>query len=164
MNPLFRAGLRVAMAVAAADWLSKYYVLRVLRLPEVQSIAILPFLDLTMVWNRGISFGLFPADGAYGRAVLIGFAGALSIVLAIWLWRSKNLLEAAALGAILGGALGNIYDRFVFGAVADFFDFHLMGYHWYVFNVADAAISIGVVLLLAGSFLITGKPDKSNKT
>lgn len=156
-----RAGVRVAMAVAAVDWFSKYYVLEVVNLPARRNIQILPFLDLTMVWNKGISFGLLQADGFYGWLALLAFASLLSVALGVWLWRSKSLLEAVALGAILGGALGNIYDRVRFGAVADFFDFHLMGYHWYVFNVADAAISIGVAVLLASSFLAAPKASKT---
>lgn len=163
MKPPVRLGLMVALAVGAADWLSKYVVLYVINLPGRQNIPILPFLDLTMVWNRGVSFGMLQADSTYGRMALIGFTLAVSIAVLVWLWRNDDIINAIALGGILGGALGNIYDRLKFGAVADFFDFHLMGYHWYVFNVADAGISVGVTLLLIRTFWIGEDVNKADK-
>lgn len=162
MKSPFRLGLAVAVVVAVADWLSKYALLYVVNLPERQSIPILPFFDLTMVWNRGVSFGMMQTDGGYGRFALILFTGAIVVALLIWLWRCRRTLEAVALGGIIGGALGNIYDRLVYGAVADFFDFHLMGYHWYVFNLADAAISIGVGLLMLASVWPPASPGKAD--
>ncbi|MSP43809.1 MAG: signal peptidase II [Alphaproteobacteria bacterium] len=158
MTSAVRLGLLAALGVAIADWLSKYYVLNIINLPARQNIQILPFFDLNMVWNRGVSFGMLQADSVLARWGLIGFTVAITLGVLAWLWRNNDCLNALALGAILGGALGNIHDRLIYGAVADFFDFHLMDAHWYVFNVADAAISIGVALLLIRSFLI---PDKS---
>lgn len=147
-----RLGLVMAALVAAADQASKYVILYVLNLPEHGSAVILPFLDLTMVWNRGISYGWLQTGGAAGRWLLVGFTGIICAVLGVWMMRQPRVLSAVALGAILGGALGNLYDRIIYGAVADFLDFHFFGYHWYVFNIADAAISIGAVLLLTGAF------------
>ena len=152
--------MSIALLVAAADWISKYAVLYWIDLPARQNIPILPFFDLTMVWNRGISFGMLQSDGVYGRALLLLFTGLIVIAMMFWLWRSQRILEAAALGAIIGGAAGNIHDRVVYGAVADFFDFHLMGWHWYVFNIADAAICVGAALLLVSSFRA---PEQSSK-
>ncbi|MFZ5931316.1 MAG: signal peptidase II [Pseudomonadota bacterium] len=163
MKPLVRLGLTVALGIGAADWLSKYIVLYVINLPARQNIPILPFLDLTMVWNRGVSFGMLQADSPYGRMALIGFTLAISLSVLVWLWRNDDILSAIALGGILGGALGNIYDRLVYGAVADFFDFHLMGYHWYVFNLADAGISVGVTLLLIRTFWIGDAANEADK-
>ena len=163
MKPPVRLGLTVALGVAAADWLSKYVVLYLINLPARQNIPVLPFFDLTMVWNRGVSFGLLQADGPYGRLALIGFTLAISISVLVWLWRNDDILSAIALGGVLGGALGNIYDRLVYGAVADFFDFHLMGYHWYVFNLADAGISVGVTLLLIRTFWIGDAANEADK-
>ncbi|MDP1670801.1 MAG: signal peptidase II [Alphaproteobacteria bacterium] len=158
-----RLGLTVALGVALADWLSKYAVLYLINLPARQNIPILPFLDLTMVWNRGVSFGMLQTDSGYGRAALIGFTLAISIAVLVWLWRNHDILNATALGGILGGALGNIYDRLVYGAVADFFDFHVLGYHWYVFNVADAGISVGVILLLIRAFWVGDEVNEADK-
>ena len=111
----------------------------------------------------GVSFGMLQADSPYGRMALIGFTLAISISVLVWLWRNDDILSAIALGGILGGALGNIYDRLVYGAVADFFDFHLMGYHWYVFNLADAGISVGVTLLLIRTFWIGDAANEADK-
>lgn len=158
-----RLGLMVALGAAIADRLSKYAILYLIDLPERQNIQILPFFDLTMVWNRGVSFGMLAADGLTGRLALTGFTLAISLGVLLWLWRNDDILSAIALGGILGGALGNIYDRLMYGAVADFFDFHLLGYHWYVFNVADAAISIGVTLLLIRTFQTGEAANKADK-
>lgn len=163
MKPPVRLGLTVALGVAAADWLSKYVVLYLINLPTRQNIPVLPFFDLTMVWNRGVSFGMLQADSPYGWLALIGFTLAISISVLVWLWRNDDILSAIALGGVLGGALGNIYDRLVYGAVADFLDFHLMGYHWYVFNLADAGISVGVTLLLIRTFWIGDAANEADK-
>jgi signal peptidase II len=100
------------------------------------------------MWNTGISYSLFQQATAAGRWALLGVTILATILLGVWLYRTTGRLAAVALGAIIGGALGNAYDRFVYGAVADFCDFHIGGWHWYVFNVADTAICLGVVLLV----------------
>jgi signal peptidase II len=111
-------------------------------------VRVAPFLDLVMVWNPGISYGLFPQGDAAGRLVLIGFAAAAVAGLAVWLARVHGAVGAAGIGLVIGGAVGNAVDRALYGAVADFFAFHAFGYHWYVFNIADAAIVVGVAGLL----------------
>ncbi len=111
-------------------------------------IRMLPVLNLTMVWNQGVSFGLFPADSAAGLWFLIGFSLVVVAGLSVWLWQARDRLVALGIGLVIGGALGNVVDRVRFGAVADFFHFHAFGYDWYVFNVADAAIVVGVAFLL----------------
>jgi len=163
MTSAVRLGLMAALGVAIVDWLSKYVILNIINLPARQNIQILPFFDLSMVWNRGVSFGMLQADSVLARWGLVGFTVAITLGVLVWLWRNDDCLNAVALGAILGGALGNIHDRLIYGAVADFFDFHLMDAHWYVFNVADAAISIGVALLLIRSFLIADKVNEADK-
>lgn len=150
---MLRAGLIVAALVLAADEASKWYMLFALGLPSVGHIplvAIGPFgFDLTMVWNRGVTFGLLAGDSAWSQAVLGGVALVIAGILLRWMARAENRLTALALGAVVGGAIGNVIDRARFGAVADFFDAHAFGWHWYVFNVADAAIVIGVLALVA---------------
>ncbi len=146
-----RLGIVAAALVLAADQASKYWVLEVLRLPEIGSVAVLPVLNLTMVWNQGVTFGLFHQDGALGPWILAGVALAVVVALAMWLRRAETAWVAGALGAIAGGAVGNVIDRVRFGAVVDFLHAHAFGWSWYVFNVADAAIVCGVgVLLLDG--------------
>ncbi len=118
---------------------------------------LLPFLDLALRYNRGVSFSLLSQDGALGAAVLTSFSLGVAVVLAIWLWRTPSKLTAAGLGLIIGGALGNAADRAAYGAVVDFLDLHAFGRHFFVFNVADAAISAGVALLVVESIFADGR-------
>lgn len=144
-----RIGLLAAALVLAADQVSKYWVLHGLDLPELVSVPLLPVLSLTMVWNQGVTFGLLHQEGAWGPFLLAGIALAVVVCLALLMRRTDRTVIAVALGAIMGGALGNVIDRLHYGAVVDFIDAHAWGYHWYVFNVADAAIvcSVGVLIL-----------------
>lgn len=136
----------MALTVIGVDQATKHWILTVVRLPERRHIDVSAIFDLTMVWNYGVSFGLFRADSAFGRWFLVAFAGIIACGLAVWLARSARWLTAVALGLVLGGAIGNLIDRVRFGAVVDFFDFSALYFPW-VFNVADAAISVGVALL-----------------
>jgi lipoprotein signal peptidase len=142
-------GAGAAVLVLAADQASKWWVLNGLDLPAIGSIALLPWLNLTMVWNPGVTFGLLKASGSGWSAPLLGI-GALVVVgvLAVWLARAERVLVAVAIGAIGGGAIGNVIDRLRFGAVVDFIHAHAWGWSWYVFNVADSAIVCGVAALL----------------
>ncbi len=150
---LTRYGVLAALLVLAADQASKAWILYGLRLPELGSIAVLPGLNLTMVWNRGVTFGLLGGFGAAGRVVLAAVAMAVVAALAVWLRRAERLRVALALGAIAGGAIGNVADRVRFGAVADFVHAYAFGWSWYVFNVADAAIVCGVAVLVIDGLL-----------
>ena len=146
-------GALVALAVLAADQASKYWVLNVIHLPDVGQIRLAPVLNLTMVWNRGVTFGMLNGLGASSHVVLAVLALAVVGILAFWLRRADSSVVAAALGAIAGGAVGNVIDRLRFGAVVDFIHAHLGGWSWYVFNVADAAIVCGVAALLLEGLL-----------
>ncbi len=143
-----RWGLLAALLVLVADQASKWWVLDVLRLPERGQVFVLPVLNLTMVWNQGVTFGLFHQNGVWGPWLLAGVALAVVAALAVWLRRAETVLVAASLGAIGGGAVGNVLDRLRFGAVVDFLHAHAFGWSWYVFNVADAAIVCGVGMLV----------------
>jgi lipoprotein signal peptidase len=146
-------GAVVALDILLLDQASKWWILEVYDLPSRVSVELLPFLNLTMVWNRGITFGLFSNDSTLGAALLAAVALAVVVALALWLWRAERLSVALALGAVAGGAVGNIIDRVRFGAVVDFVHLHAYGWSWYVFNVADAAIVCGVAVLLFDSLL-----------
>lgn len=143
-----RWGVLAALLVLAADQASKWWVLEVLRLPERGQVPVLPVLSLTMVWNQGVTFGLFHQEAWWGPWVLAGVALAVVVALCVWLRRAENTLVAISLGVIGGGAVGNIIDRLRFGAVVDFLHAHAFGWSWYVFNVADAAIVCGVGALV----------------
>jgi len=114
-------------------------------------VAVLPFFNLTLVHNTGAAFSFLADAGGWQRVFFIVVSGVVSLVLAVWLWRLPRdaRLLGIALALVLGGALGNLVDRVAYGYVIDFLDFHAAGWHWPAFNVADSAISCGVVLLLA---------------
>lgn len=113
-----------------------------------ESVPFLPCFDLVMVWNPGITFGLFPANSAMGAIALAAFQIVAIAALIWWLWRARKAFLGLCIGLVVGGALGNLIDRLLYGKVADFFHFHLGRFDWYVFNIADAAITVGVCGLL----------------
>ena len=156
------AGLIAALLVLAADQASKDWVVHGLHLPERGSVRLLSVLNLTWVENRGITFGML--NGLGGLAPVLLTAVALGVVLALflWLWRSERMVVAIALGAVAGGAVGNVVDRLRLGYVVDFIHAHAWGWSWYVFNVADAAIVCGVgALVLDG--LLARKPEQGSQ-
>ncbi len=141
-------GALVAAVVFGADQGSKYWILHVLDLPRRIDLRVMPHLDLTMVWNRGVTFGLLTGRGAWDAVILAILALAIVAALAVWLWRSTRIAQAVAIGAIAGGAVGNVLDRLRYGAVVDFIRVHAFGWSWYVFNLGDAAIVCGVAALV----------------
>lgn len=151
-GPFSRFGAIVAVAAFAIDQIHKWWMLYVYEIGARKVVTITPFFDLVLVWNQGISYGLFQQDGELGRYVLIAVMILAVVFLIVWLAGCDSRLGAMALGLVIGGALGNIVDRVIHGAVADFFSFHAFGFHWYVFNLADVAIVAGVGVLLYDSF------------
>jgi len=151
-GPFCRLGLAVAIAAAAVDQASKLWVIFGTDLGTRGSITLLPFLDLVLTWNTGISYGLFPQEGPVGQWALLALKAIAAVLLWVWLARASSRLTAVALGLIIGGAIGNAIDRLAYGAVADFVLLHVttasFNFKWYVFNIADAAIVAGVVGLL----------------
>jgi signal peptidase II len=160
-GPLSPLGLGVAAVTALADQAHKAWMLYVYDIAARGIVRIASFFDLVLVWNRGISYGLFPQESALGRLGLILFAFGASAGLAAWLARVDTKLTAVSIGLIIGGAIGNAIDRILYGAVADFFSLHAFGFQWYVFNIADAAIVAGVVGLLYDS-LVRGHKKAGN--
>lgn len=142
-------GLGFALFIFIADQLLKWIIVGPLNLRAVGNIHILPIFDLTWTENRGVSMGFLTAGSDTERWLLVGFTALIASIVAVWLWRERRLGDTLALGLILGGALGNILDRIRFGFVVDFLDLHFGDWRpFLVFNLADAAISIGVVILL----------------
>lgn len=156
---MLRPGLGLAAAVALADQATKWAAFTGLTglafwdpardpLPRVPGVEVTPFFNLVTVWNFGVSFGMFNRGSDEASWIFALVAAAITAVLVAWLRRAPSLLVAVALGSVIGGAVGNVVDRLRFGAVFDFLDVHVAGWHWPAFNVADAAIAIGVGLLL----------------
>jgi signal peptidase II len=155
MRGVSRQGLAaygLAALVVALDQLSKHWILDVFQLPLRVAVAVAGPLRLTMVWNRGVSFGLLRADADATRWALAAFSIIVSVFLAAWARNASRGLSAVALGLVMGGAIGNVVDRIRFGAVADFIDVSRLWFPW-IFNVADAAITCGIVLLLLDMLL-----------
>ena len=157
----YRLGFGVAALIFALDQLAKWAVTGPLQLREVGQIVLLPIFNLTYTENNGISLGLLNATN---RWMLVGLTGAIAIGVAYWIGKEKNRFDQAALGMVLGGALGNILDRSRFGYVVDFADLHFGAFRpFLVFNVGDAAISIGVAILLLRAFLTRKERTEGEK-
>lgn len=129
-------------------------------------VEITPFFNLVLVWNTGVSFGLFQSGSELGRWLLVGLAAVIAVALLVWLRHERRTAPRLAIWLILAGALGNVLDRLRFGAVVDFLDFHAFGYHWPAFNVADSAIVVGAAILVVDSLLGGGRTlshERNNK-
>jgi len=151
-----------ALLIFVVDQLSKWFVIGPLNLEAVQNIELLPFFDFTWVENRGISLGIAQAQNETHRWILVAVTAAIAVGVAWWIRREEARGDQLALAMVLGGALGNIVDRMRYGYVVDFLDLHFGTFRpFYVFNVGDAAISIGVVILLLRAFLIREDTKKS---
>jgi signal peptidase II len=163
MNVTRGIGLLTAVLVFLIDQGAKYYVTGPLGLNyRDASLTVLPFFDIRFVQNIGVSLGLLPADGALMRWLLVALTGGIAAGVLWWMLRERKLPDVVALGLVLGGALGNILDRVRFGYVVDFADLHFGTWRpFLVFNVADAAITIGVLILLIRALLVREKPRTS---
>ena len=150
----FRLGALLALVTLALDQATKLYLLFGYDLPLKEPLVFAPFLELIVVWNRGISYGLFQQDSEFGRWALLGISLVAAIGLSVWMAKTPSRLLAASLGLIIGGAVGNAIDRVAYGAVFDFVHFHVGSFSWYVFNIGDAAIVAGVIGLLYDSLVL----------
>ena len=149
-----RIGFATAFLTLILDQATKLYALFIYDLPVREPVVLTPFVNLIVVWNRGISYGLFQQHTDLGRWILIVVSILAAIALSAWIRRTGGRVLAASLGLIVGGAIGNVIDRLAYGAVFDFIQLRIGDWSWYVFNVADAAIVAGVVGLLYDSFVL----------
>ncbi len=157
-NKLFLLGIVIVLFTAILDLASKRIIFAILENTNLDNpeIVIFDFFSLVYVWNRGVSFGMFNSiDNAKIILSLLQFS--IAFALFFWLFNNRKIHITWALGLIIGGALGNLFDRIKNGAVADFLDFHIAGYHWPAFNLADSAVFIGVVILLFEDLLFKKK-------
>lgn len=163
MNPWMKRliGLAVALVIFAIDQAIKKWVVYGIGLDQVgESLYVLPFYNFTFTQNFGVSLGLFTAGSPEGRWALVAMTAAIAAFVFVWLLRERKLPEIAALGMVLGGAIGNIRDRFAVGYVIDYADLHFGGWRpFLIFNLADAAITIGVLIILACSLFSRDKPE-----
>ncbi len=155
-----RVAYGLALLVFLIDQLVKHWIIHVVGLEARASVSVLPVFSLTWVENRGVSMGMLTADTEVGRWLLVGLTAIIATVVAVWIRRERHLPETLALGLVLGGALGNIVDRIRFGYVVDFIHLHVGPWSFYVFNVADAAITLGVIILLLRA--LVSRPDPSD--
>ncbi|MDZ4307085.1 signal peptidase II [Allopontixanthobacter sp.] len=166
MNPVMRnrlIGLFLAVAIFAADQYVKWLVVGPLGIDRIGDYKeLLPFFDLRFTQNFGVSLGMFEATSMEARWVLVGVTAVIALVVILWMLREKLLGDIIGLSLILGGALGNIKDRYDLGYVIDYADLHFGTFRpFLIFNIADACITIGVVILLARSFFLRDKDDKN---
>lgn len=153
-------GLALAALVAIVDQAVKLYVIGPLNLRQVGHIDLLPFFDLTYTENRGVSLGMLQASSMETRWALVALTAGIALVVLVWMLRERKFADIAGLALILGGALGNIRDRFELGYVIDYADFHIGTFRpFLIFNIADAAITIGVLMILARSLLVREKGE-----
>ena len=159
----YRLGFAVAAVVFALDQLTKWIVTGPLDIQSLEHLYLLPIFQFTYTQNNGISLGLLNASNPIGRWMLVGLTSAIAIAVAVWIGREKSRIDQAALGMVLGGALGKFLDRVRYGYVVDFADLHFGDFRpFLVFNVGDAAISIAVVILLLRAFLT--RKDRPKET
>lgn len=141
----------LAAVVLILDQLTKYWILSVVRLPEGATMEVFPPLQFTRIWNEGVSFGLFQAQHDLVRWGMVAFNVIVAVLLSYWVRTQVRLLPAVGLGLLIGGAIGNAIDRARFGAVVDFIDVQRLGFFPWIFNIADAGITIGVIFILLDS-------------
>jgi signal peptidase II len=150
-----RRAFRLAWAVAAlaviADQATKTWIVHVVMAPP-RLITVTPFFNVVMVWNKGASFGFLNIGETWVPWLLSAIAVVVTVALVVWLRRTDRAWLAVGLGLIIGGALGNLIDRLVYGAVADFIQLYAGRFYWPAFNVADSAITVGVGLVLLDGF------------
>ncbi|EDL49887.1 signal peptidase II [Erythrobacter sp. SD-21] len=163
MNPLLKLrliGVVIAFAIYAVDQWVKWLMVAPLQLRQVRVIELLPFFDLRWTQNFGVSMGMFEADSFESRWILVGVTALIALVVTIWMFREKAFGDILGLSMILGGALGNIKDRYELGYVIDYADLHFGDFRpFLIFNVADAAITIGVLIILARAFFMRDKEE-----
>jgi len=160
----YKQGLLLAVLIFIADQAVKYIMIAPLQLKSKTVIHILPFFDFRWAENRGVSMGMLTADTDGQRWLLVGFTSLIAVIVAIWMSREKARGDVLALALVLGGAVGNIVDRARFGYVVDYADLHFGAFRpFFIFNLADAAITIGVLILLARAFLVSEKTENGEK-
>jgi len=156
---IFLINLFFTVSIFIFDRLTKIYVVNLSTKNYPNELFSSKYLDINLIWNEGIAFGLFSFDDKYFYNILTFLIGIVIIIIIFMIRKSKNL-KRFSLIMILGGALGNFYDRVFYNAVPDFIDFHIGNYHWFIFNVSDIFITLGVIFMIILEFIDNNKHAK----
>ena len=148
--------LIIIITIFLIDRISKFYILNLVELKNSVDLYISPYLNLFLIWNKGIAFGLFSINGSLIYNLITTIIGLIIGVIFFMMWKNNNM-QRYFLALIAGGALGNFYDRIIYAAVPDFIDLHFQGFHWFVFNVADIFITVGVFCLILVELFFNNK-------
>ena len=149
------------IAIFSVDRISKIYVLKTLELKNNVDIYLTEYLNFYLIWNKGIAFGLFSFNESFIYNMITGIIIIISIIVAVMIY-NINGLKKISLIFVLGGALGNLFDRMYYSAVPDFIDFHINDFHWFVFNVADIFITLGIICLIFDEIFVNNKKNENN--
>ena len=154
--------LIIFITVFFIDRITKIYILKLAEVENSVDIYLTPYLNLYLIWNKGIAFGLLSMNGSIIYNIITSVIGIIIIIILLMMWKNDNI-QRYFLALIAGGALGNFYDRIIYTAVPDFIDLHFHGFHWFVFNVADIFITIGVFCLILVEFFYNNKITNEKK-
>jgi len=157
----FYLNLLIILIVFIFDRATKLYILKLIEVETSVDIYITPYLNLFLIWNKGIAFGLLSMNDSIIYNTITFIIGFIIIVILFMMWKNNNI-QRYFLALIAGGALGNLYDRIVYTAVPDFIDLHFQEFHWFVFNVADIFITIGVFCLILVELIYNSKINEKN--
>ena len=146
----------ILIIIFLIDRISKNYIIKLAEVENSVDIYVAPYLNLFLIWNKGIAFGLFSMNGSLIYSLITLIIGLIIIAILFMIWKNDNIRQYF-LALVAGGALGNVYDRIVYTAVPDFIDLHFQGFHWFIFNVADIFITVGVLCLILVEFFNNNK-------
>ena len=144
-------------SILLIDFLSKNKIISIFKDGIVEKIYVNEYLDFILVFNTGISYGLFSGGGDFQKWILISLSILIIIFLLSFIRNESSILSKLSISFIIGGALGNVLDRFIYGAVVDFISLHAKGFSWYIFNIADMFIVVGVILFILSQFILSKK-------
>ena len=154
---IFLLNSLVVVTVFLVDRITKIYIIKLAEVENNFDIYVTSYLNFYLVWNQGISFGLFSTNESYAYGILSLIISIIIIIVLIMIIKEPNNFKKYSLLLVLGGALGNLFDRVNYYAVPDFIDFHIQNFHWFIFNVADIFISIGVICLIFAEIFFKNK-------
>jgi|TARA_B110000967_G_C18870669_1_gene555216 signal peptidase II len=151
----------IILCIFLIDRLSKIYILKIAMLQNILDIYVNPYLNFYLIWNKGIAFGLLSFNDVFIYNIVTSMIIIIIIIILIMLTKSEGFKKYSLL-FVMGGSLGNLYDRIYYSAVPDFIDFHINNFHWFIFNVADIFITFGVICLIFDEVFINNKKDEKN--